>query len=98
MFKFDRKKQDRLRPRLLRALAQGGFWSTKSLMYAVSGCGLSNRPDQRISQCRKVLQALQKEGLVELRMKNPLSCNPQAWWGISEAGRQANAQVRSFQG
>jgi hypothetical protein len=91
MHKFDRKKQDRLRARLLHALAQGGFWSTKSLMYAVSGCGLSDNPDKRSSQCRKVLHALQKEGLVELRMKSPHSFRPQAWWGITEAGRQASA-------
>ena len=98
MFKFDRKKQDRLRPRLLHALAQGGFWCTKSLMYAVSGCGLSNNPDQRIRQCRKVLYALQKEGLVELRMKSPGSFRPRAFWGITEAGRQASAEVRPFRG
>jgi len=98
MFKFDRKKQDRLRTRLLHALAQGGFWSTKSLMYAVSVCGLSQNPDQRARQCRKVMYGLQKEGFVELRMRSAHSYRPQAWWGITEAGRQANAQARPFQG
>jgi hypothetical protein len=98
MFKFDRKKQDRLRTRLLHALAQGGFWCTKSLMYAVSVCGLSNNPDKRARQCRKVLYALQKEGLVELRMKSPGSFRPRAFWGITEAGRQASAEVRPFRG
>ncbi len=31
MHKFDRKKQDKLRTRLLHALAQGGFWFYEKL-------------------------------------------------------------------